>query len=210
MLSQGPRTAWRALPACSRALNGGQAVRYLGPLRGQAQLRQWSTISIVPRLHRQSVFRVTWNNIPSTETSTFRNLTTTRTLNKELTTPKDNPVTQVSNPNLAEEISLEFKRTEKAEAAKEVDLSARLKDRSSETDKGETIRLLRLAGREWKTLSGTPTSSNDPSFPIPISLDLFLTCSGHIITLYFLRGSDVNSLLNRQNNRHRNRQDAHK
>src|SRR5579859_1258537 len=103
MLSRGPRTAWRALPACSRALNGGQAGRYLGPLRGQAQLRQWSTISIVPRLHRQSILRGTWNNISRTEPSTFRKLTTTRTLNKELATPKDNPATPVPNPNPAEE-----------------------------------------------------------------------------------------------------------
>ena len=56
----------------------------------------------------------------------------------------------------ADEAPLEYKRTEKGEAAKAVDLSARLKDRSSRNEKGEVIRLLKLAGREWRTLSGSP------------------------------------------------------
>lgn len=162
MLSQGPRTAWKAVPACSRALNASRSGRYLGPLRGQVQLRQWSTKAIAPQMHRQSILRVTLNTVPRIETTALRNLTTTRILNKDSPVPKDTPVTELSNPNPADEISLEFKRTEKGEAAKEVDLSARLKDRSSQTDKGETIRLLRLAGREWRTLSGSPSSEPSP------------------------------------------------
>jgi hypothetical protein len=76
-------------------------------------------------------------------------LSTTRILRKDVgevgkrTVPKEEPV---------EDHTLEFKRTEKGEAAKEVDLSARLKDRSSQAEKGEVIRLLRFASREWRTL----------------------------------------------------------
>jgi hypothetical protein len=58
-------------------------------------------------------------------------------------------------PDLEENPGLEYKRTEKAEAAKSVDLSARLQDRNAAAEKGEVIRLLKLAGREWRTLSGT-------------------------------------------------------
>jgi len=54
-----------------------------------------------------------------------------------------------------EEPDLDYKRTDKAEAAKAVDLSARLKDRTTATERGEVLRLLKLAGREWKTLSCT-------------------------------------------------------
>jgi hypothetical protein len=64
-------------------------------------------------------------------------------------------VEQTKSLDLEENPDLEYKRTEKAEAAKAVDLSARLQDRSSAAEKGEVIRLLKLAGREWKTLSGT-------------------------------------------------------
>lgn len=60
-----------------------------------------------------------------------------------------------------DDTSLEYKRTEKGEAAKEVDLSARLKDRSSQTEKGEVIRLLKLAAREWRTLSGISSTSHN-------------------------------------------------
>jgi hypothetical protein len=84
-----------------------------------------------------------------------RKLSTTRILRKEVAAPKEDVATELSKPNPTEDISLEFKRTEKGEAAKEVDLSARLKDRSSQNDKGEVLRLLRLAGREWRTLIGT-------------------------------------------------------
>ena len=158
MLSQGPRTAWKAFPAVARAFGVSQSTRrYLGPLKGQVQLRQlWNTNSIVPQISRQSVFRVSLNSVSRIENSVVRNLSSTRILLKETATPKEvDAVTELAKPNPVEEISLEFKRTEKGEAAKEVDLSARLKDRSSQNDKGEVFRLLRLAGREWRTLSGT-------------------------------------------------------
>jgi hypothetical protein len=64
-------------------------------------------------------------------------------------------VGQTKSLVLEENPDLEYKRTEKAEAAKAVDLSARLQDRNTPTEKGEVIRLLKLASREWKTLSGT-------------------------------------------------------
>jgi hypothetical protein len=62
--------------------------------------------------------------------------------------------TDVSKRDNPEELTLAFERTEKGEAAREVDLSARLKERSSSSEKGEVIRLLRLAAREWRTLTG--------------------------------------------------------
>jgi hypothetical protein len=69
--------------------------------------------------------------------------------------PESNQSVGQSKPlDLEENPDLEYKRTEKAEAAKSVDLSARLQDRSTPSEKGEVIRLLKLAGREWKTLSG--------------------------------------------------------
>ena len=96
-----------------------------------------------------------------------------------------------------EEPDLEYKRTDKAEAAKAVDLSARLKDRNAATEKGEVLRLLKLAGREWKTLGCTHQIPYFDAFN-------FLYCSGNCPSLYFLGGSNVSPLLNRQNNRHRN------
>jgi hypothetical protein len=164
MLSQGPRTAWKVFPAVARAFGVSQSTRrYLGPLKGQVQLRQlWSTNSIVSQISRQSVFRVSLISVSRIENSAVRNLSTTRILLKQSATPKEDAVTELTKPNPAEEISLEFKRTEKGEAAKEVDLSARLKDRSSQNDKGEVIRLLRLASREWRALSGT----SSPSYPM--------------------------------------------
>lgn len=66
----------------------------------------------------------------------------------------NDPPTDLAKRENPEDMALGFKRTEKGEAAREVDLSARLKDRSA-SEKGEVIRLLRLAGREWRTLTGT-------------------------------------------------------
>jgi hypothetical protein len=155
MLLQGPRIVWKTVPAVARAFGGSQSSRYLGPLRGQVQLRQWSTKAIAPQINRQSVFRVTLSSMSRIEVLESRKLSTTRMLRKEVAAPKEDVASELSKPNPTEDISLEFKRTEKGEAAKEVDLSARLKDRSSQNDKGEVLRLLRLAGREWRTLIGT-------------------------------------------------------
>jgi len=70
--------------------------------------------------------------------------------------PNNNQNDVPSKSLAVEEPDLEYKRTDKAEAAKAVDLSARLKDRNAATEKGEVLRLLKLAGREWKTLGCTP------------------------------------------------------
>lgn len=100
--------------------------------------------------------------------------------------------------DLEDDPPLEYKTTHKAEAAKSVDLSARLKDRNAPNEKGEVTRLLKLAGREWK-----PLSRKHPRFPSQ-TLSVSYSGSGNCPPLYFLGRSNVNSLLNRQNHRHRN------
>lgn len=133
-----------------------QAGVRLVPLNAPIHLRQCSARPI----HLQSLLARSPTNVELTPSDrwTFistRSFSSTRITRQDATpTPKSAAPEPSAKPaELPEEAALEFTRTEKGEAAKAVDLSARLKDRSQE--KGEVIRLLKLAAREWRTLTGT-------------------------------------------------------
>jgi ATP-binding cassette, subfamily B (MDR/TAP), member 10 len=89
-----------------------------------------------------------------------------------------------------DDLSLDFERTEKAKAAIEVDLSARLKERNAQAEKGEIIRLLRLAAREWRTLSRTPPLNN-PHPDILVAIALLLVSSAVSMTIPFSIGKII-------------------
>jgi hypothetical protein len=157
MLSQGLKTAWRTFPVVVSPAKGPQLAHFLGPLRHPSHVRH---LCMSPRpIALQITPNYRWKLSPKyplgIHAIPFRSLSTTRVLQKEAqVTPQQGISTHASEGESADEVSLEFKRTKKGEAAREVDLSARLKDRSTQSDKGEVIRLLKLAGREWRTLSG--------------------------------------------------------
>jgi len=143
-------------------------------------LRQSSAQTI----HLQSPLPRPFTHVESTLVNRWTFLSK-RSFSSARTTRKDAaPQTPASSKaQVPEEPAVEFKRTEKGEAAKAVDLSARLKDRTQE--KGEVIRLLKLAAREWRTLSGTVLNTS------------ILIASRNSLTVYFLRGSNVNPLFHR-------------
>jgi hypothetical protein len=158
MLSQGPRTAWRAFPGITSPAKALQHVQYLGAHRGSVHVWYTSATPIAGLGSLNCHLRLPPKFPLGIHGISLRCISTNRILRKEdQVTPKEgNPTAAVSKSEIetADEFSLEFERTEKGEAAREVDLSARLKDRSTQSDKGEVIRLLKLAGREWRTLSG--------------------------------------------------------
>ena len=152
MLLQRSRTVLRLVSGLPSPFNSARYGLYLGPLKYQVHVRQSSATAITPfpplGVSRGLPLRaLTGLHVNSTRLSS-----TTHVLRKDAQPKEPESKADASNP--AEEAPLEYKRTEKGEAAKAVDLSARLKDRSSQREKGEVIRLLKLAGREWRTLSG--------------------------------------------------------
>ena len=186
MLAQRSRTVLRSVSGLPSPFKPVQAGVYLAPLNPPVHVRQWSAKAI----HLQSPLqRPLSAELRSLNRWTFistRSFSSTRIARKEdPPAPKSNTPGQSPKPaEIPDETAYEFKRTEKGEAAKAVDLSARLKDRSQE--KGEVTRLLKLAAREWRTLGGTSTT-----------VIVLTTNSCDYITLYFVWCSNVNSLLNR-------------
>lgn len=157
MLSQGQKVAWRAFPVVSSPVKGPLLGLYLGPLIRPSHVRN---LCMSPRaIALQTTPICLWKPSPKSplgiHTIRFRNLSSTKVLRKEAQVTSEESKGATTKTEGADEFSLEFKRTEKGEAAREVDLSARLKDRSAQSDKGEVVRLLKLAGREWRTLGGT-------------------------------------------------------
>jgi len=186
MLSPGYRTAFRALPGVVGSVKGAQSSLLSRSLGRYVHVRQ----SGARRLTSLIPSRTTSIEPPKppayVQGTIIRNLSTTRFLRKDAETWPSTPKSKdIIPPEAQDESGLEFKRTEKGEAAKEVDLSARLKDRNTQTEKGEVIRLLKLAGREWRTLSRThplPQPHTNPSRRSP--------------PMYIFRSSHVNPLLN--------------
>jgi hypothetical protein len=160
MLSPGSRVVYRTFFGASSPLRGPQSSRYLGPLRRQLHVQQWTERPAVPNTRSILSLR-TSNWSPLGPYFSFRSVSTTGILRKDVEVVRNDGKTDGPREEILDNTTLEFERTEKGEAAKEVDLSARLKDRSSQSEKGEVIRLLKLAAREWKTLSGSPISSTN-------------------------------------------------
>jgi hypothetical protein len=149
---------YRTLAGASSSIRGVLSRRYLGPLGRQVHVQQWSGRLVVP--NTPSIMSLeTSNGLPLGQYFSFRSVSTTHILRKDVEVVRNDGKANVPREEIADETTLEFERTEKGEAAKEVDLSARLKDRSTQSEKGEVIRLLKLAAREWKTLSGSPISN---------------------------------------------------
>jgi hypothetical protein len=191
MLSQGPRTAWRAFPTVTSPVKALRHVQYLGPQRGSLHVRYMSATPIAQLAALNCHLRLPPKFPVGIHGISLRCISTNRILRKEdqATSKEGSPAAQVSKSEIeaTDEFSFEFKRTEKGEAAREVDLSARLKDRSTQSDKGEVVRLLKLAGREWRTLGGIHL------------LDPSLTFSCYSFTGHLLWSCNVYTLLNRQN-----------
>jgi hypothetical protein len=189
MLFQGSRTVLRSVSGLPLPFKPPRYGLNIGPIKCQIHVRLRRATSITPLIGirgpqitlRRPLNGITYNSV--------RYLSTTRVIRKDSQINESASKPEESRSD-TDEASLEYKRTEKGEAAKEVDLSARLKDRRSETEKGEVIRLLKLAAREWRTLSGK-------------LLDIqLLTSSRNSSPLYFFWCSNVNPLLHRQNHRH--------
>ena len=151
MLSTTTRVGLRAFSALKVPVRNAPLRSQLEIFNPVIQTRQWSAMPISARICTQ----LSENTFPRTLTvlqqSSTRILSTARIVRQEATAAKDSKT--VPSESL-EESSLEFKPTLKGEAAKAVDLSARLKDRSPQGEKGETLRLLKLAAREWRMLTG--------------------------------------------------------
>lgn len=157
MLSRGSQVGIRAFQSFAAPRNGAQSMLRLSlsPLREPLQLRPLSITSSSLRTTRILPKNDYGMQECKAISVAFRKMSTTPVKCKEaaqVNTLNDQP-TDLAKRDNPEDITLGFKRTEKGEAAREVDLSARLKDRSA-SEKGEVIRLLRLAGREWRTLTG--------------------------------------------------------
>ena len=155
MLVQRSRTLLRSVSGLPSPFKPVQAGVYLAPLNPQAHVRPWSARAI----HLQSLLQ-NQSNVELRQLNTWVFLSTRSFSSTRIAHKEDPPAPKTSLPEpsskpatVPEETAYEFKRTEKGEAAKAVDLSARLKDRSQE--KGEVTRLLKLAAREWRTLGGT-------------------------------------------------------
>jgi hypothetical protein len=161
MLLQRSRAVLRSVPGLSSPFKPTRCGLYFGPLKYQVQGRELSGTAITPFSHLWVSRELRLRIITGLHVNSTRLLSTTHARRKDAQ-PKD-PKANAEASEATDEAPLEYKRTEKGEAAKAVDLSARLKDRISQNEKGEVIRLLKLAGREWRSLSGssqTPRYSN--------------------------------------------------
>jgi hypothetical protein len=181
----GSRTVYRAVVGVPLPIRSTQFGRYLGRLQGQLRARQWSTKLGVSGTSPPLSWKAS-SVFPPSLSFSIRGLSTTRIRRKD-DTAGGNVKPDVPRDETADNTALEFQRTKKGEAAKEVDLSARLKDRSTQAEKGEVIRLLKLAAREWRTLSGMP-------------LLVTLTRSRRCSPLHFLGCRNVHSIFHREDN----------
>jgi len=156
MLVQKSRIVLRAVSGLPVPVKPPQYGSFLALFKSQVRVRQWSTTTIIPFAYAPITPKLPPRIIDGIGLRSTRCFSTTRVLKQEAnaTESTSKPLEQ-SKPLTPEETPFEFKRTEKGEAAKAVDLSARLKDRSSQSEKGEVTRLLKLAGREWRALTRT-------------------------------------------------------
>ena len=163
MLLQRSRVVLQSVSGLPSPFKSAQYGLDLWHIRNQFQMRQRSASTIppypIPQTYRGLFFPGLKTGFSS---HSIRYLSTNRVIRKDsrVNEPEGARETIKRDQN---ETPLEYKRTEKGEAAKEVDLSARLKERSSPTEKGEVIRLLKLASREWRTLSRTSFLPKTPS-----------------------------------------------
>src|SRR5579862_4823327 len=161
MLTRTARVGLRPLTGLAFPYKGSLSVLNLvcTPLSRPWQARQWSGQALAvlhPQYDQNTIENLRRIRKYILTPTMLRNFSTTPIRQKEATevsSPEDT-TTDLSKRDNPEDITLGFERTEKGEAAREVDLSARLKDRSPQSEKGEVWRLLRLAGREWRTLTG--------------------------------------------------------
>ena len=152
------QTSHRTFRAVSGLISPVKSIPFsplFGTVHQYAHVRLYSVTAMSPLLGAQISRQVSIRALNESGSFGLRAFSTVRTLRKD-----DQGGTfgvksaEVNRPEGSDYSTLEFKRTEKGEAAKAVDLSARLKERSPQPEKGEVIRLLKLAGREWRILSG--------------------------------------------------------
>ena len=155
MLLTRPQTKFRSLSTAISSATGVQSSLYLRPFQGYVHVRQWSTKRITFSPYSQISGNLSPSVLKTIPFVALQNFSTTRSFQQDSAINSSNrKLRPTSNSKRLEETQLEFQRTIKGEAARAVDLSARLKDRSTQAEKGEVIRLLKLAGREWRALSG--------------------------------------------------------
>jgi hypothetical protein len=164
MLSRTPLGFAKVASGISLSAKPSQFTRYGVRLNHQVQMRQRSAWGIVPSSRLEISLNARIGVFNSQQRGVVRLFSSSRAVldgsAKSFSTSKKKSQESLStNPD---DVDVQFKKTEKAEAAKAVDLSARLKERNAGTETGEVFRLLRLAAREWKQLGGTQTPS--PSF----------------------------------------------
>lgn len=153
MLSQRSRTALRFVSGLSSSFQPGQYNLHVARLTNLIHVRQSSAVAIRAHAYPQISPRVPFRGLSRNTVSSLRYLSITpHTGQKEVEQNKG--LKQGTSPDATDDHVQDYRKTEKAEAAKVVDLSARLKDRSSKSERGEIIRLLKLAGREWRAISG--------------------------------------------------------
>ena len=159
MIARGAQAGLKPFNGLLLAQRGPQSVLRLtgASLRRNLWQRQQgvsaSISTLSPRVVFKHVYIIQHSTLASGRLRSFSSTGISRKEAAEANSPNDNTVALSSRDN-PEELTLGFERTEKGEAAREVDLSARLRDRGSRSEKGEVFRLLRLAAREWRTLSG--------------------------------------------------------
>ena len=171
MLLQRSRTVLRSAPGLPSPFKPAQCGLYFGPLKYQVRGRELSATAITPFPHLWASRGLRLRILTGLHVNSTRLLSTTYVRRKDAQ-PKE-PKTKADASEAADEAPLEYKRTEKGEAAKAVDLSARLKDKISQNEKGEVIRLLKLAGREWRTLSGSPQTPPYSNMQLQLSYYVF-------------------------------------
>lgn len=158
MLEQSYRTASSVAFRLTTSFKNSPSRRLLPTFPSSVHVRLRSATAIAPLFHPQTSRNVPIRTLIRPAFFALRSLSTSEAPQRDARSGSSvvtsNEISQP--PETADESALEFKRTEKGEAAKSVDLTARLKDRSVQPEKGEVIRLLKLAAREWRTLGGNP------------------------------------------------------
>jgi hypothetical protein len=121
----------------------------------RVHVRPLSALPSSPSIHhRPSVFlNVTCST--TFQRNLYRGFSVTRVIRQDNPPDRKGEIASNKSLDVEQDPNLEYRRTDKAEAAKSVDLSARLKDRNAPGEKGEVLRLLKLAAREWRSLSCT-------------------------------------------------------